>query len=519
MIDKPVNNIVILGGGSAGWLTAGLIAAQHKTGQSGGLSVTLVESPNVSPIGVGEGTWPSMRATLKKIGISETDLFRQCDASFKQGAKFAKWVTGEQDDYYYHPLVLPHAFHQFDLIIPWQNMRNDISFGDAVCFQGALCEQGRAPKQISTPEYEGVANYAYHLNSEKLAKLLKKHCTEKLGVKHVLDHVVEIKGAEDGDIEALITKQNGEIRGDLFVDCSGFASVLLGQHYQIPFVEKKHILFNDRAIAVQVPYPNEDSPIASHTISTAQSAGWIWDIGLPTRRGVGSVYSSAHITDEAAFIELEKYLEASVSATEIDNLSFRKIAINPGHRSTFWHRNCVAVGMSAGFLEPLEASALVLIEISAAMISEQLPATRSVMDIVANRFNERLQHDWDSIVDFLKLHYVLTKRTDNDYWIDHVCEQSIPERLQQRLAFWRQQVPGKYDFTQAQEMFPAASWQYVLYGMGFSTQESQHRNTMDQMAANTCFDNVAQMVKKYLAQLPTNRELINKIHQYGLQKI
>jgi len=516
MSEKPIKRIVILGGGSAGWLTAGVIAAEHQCHKNSHIQVTLIESPNVATIGVGEGTWPTMRATLKKMGVSETELFTKCDASFKQGAKFAKWVSGADDDYYYHPLVLPVGFHEIDLVGPWQNQNHPEAFGDAVCFQGALCEAGRAPKQIKTPEYDAIANYAYHLNSEKLGLFLKKHCTEKLGVKNIVDHVERVVSADNGDIAALATAQHGDIEGDLFIDCSGFASVLLGGHYGISFLGKKHILFNDCALAVQVPYSQADDPIASHTISTAHQAGWIWDIGLPTRRGVGCVYSSAHCSDEEAYVSLVNYINAT-PGYNADELSIRKIPMKPGHRAQFWHRNCVAVGMSAGFIEPLEASALVLVEMSAAMISAELPANREVMDIVAKRFNRRVTHYWDTIIEFLKLHYVLTQRDDSDYWRDHLRQETVPAELTERLHLWRYQTPNKYDFPLAEEMFPAASWQYVLYGMGFRT--SCRSEKVDQRESQVYFDKVNRIKAQLLNQLPSNRELINKIHQFGLQKI
>ncbi len=528
MLDKvktaePTKHIVILGGGSAGWLTAGVIAAEHQASikPEGGappqLSITLIESPGIPPIGVGEGTWPTMRGTLKKIGITETELFVECEASFKQGAKFAKWVTGEPQDAYYHPLVLPVGYFETDLIGPWLNDDQGLAFDDAVCFQGALCDQGLAPKQIKTPEYESVANYAYHLNSHKLGELLKKHCIEKLNVRHIIDHVDTVLAADNGDIAALVTRANSAVKGNLFIDCSGFASLLLGQHYGVPFLTRRDVLFNDRAIAVQVPYREPDSPITSHTISTAHSAGWIWDIGLPSRRGVGSVYSSSHCSDDQAHANLVAYIGESLDPPHLAELSFRTININPGHRAKFWHRNCVAVGMAAGFLEPLEASALVLVELSAAMISAELPANREVMDIVSKRFNQRFTHHWDIIIEFLKLHYILSRRTDSDYWLDHRDNTSVPESLQERLRLWRYHKPNKYDFPLAEEMFPTASWQYVLYGMGFRTET---RNTATgQLTAKPYFEKVGKIKSQLTTQLPSNRELINKIHQFGLQRI
>lgn len=520
MNTKPVKHIVILGGGSAGWLTAGLIAAEHSSTSDQSIQVTLVESPNIPAIGVGEGTWPSMRGTLQRIGISETELFRECDAAFKQGAKFAKWVTGEQDDFYYHPLVLPHGFHDTDLVSPWLLNNYGESFADAVCSQSHLCERGLAPKQITTPEYASVSNYAYHLDSVKLGRLLQKHCTQKLQVNHVLDHVDSVTSTADGDIKGLVTQSNGEITGDLFVDCTGLTSRLLGQHFNIPFISKKSTFFNDTALAMHVPYPNDQAPIASHTISTAHQAGWIWDIGLPTRRGVGIVFSSRHMDDTAAEKILMKYAEQGAGAEAMADLSCRKISFDPGHREVFWHRNCVGIGLSAGFLEPLEASALVLVESSANMLVSDLPANRQVMDVTAKRFNTRLQYYWDTIVDFLKLHYVLTKRTDSQYWIDHCDPSTASESLNESLALWRTQIPNKYDFPLGEEMFPEASWQYVLYGMGFVTDPPASGVKADKVEkAKKYMQESAQITQRYINALPTNRELINKIRQYGMQKV
>lgn len=519
MSDKAVKHVVILGGGSAGWLTAGVIAAEHKANEAGGLAVTVIESPTVSPIGVGEGTWPTMRMTLSKIGVSETEFFRNCDASFKQGIKFIGWLNGGKDDFYYHPLELPRGFNKTDLVSQWQKIRDKISFADAICVQGHLCERNLAPKQLATPEYAAVANYAYHFSSVKLGEFLAKHCTAKLGVRHVIDDVTGIKSHANGDIDALETKSHGPISGDLFIDCSGFGSMLLGKHYNIPFKSIKHIIYNDTALAVQVPYLSEDSPIASHTIATAQSNGWIWDIGLPTRRGIGHVYSSAYTSEEAATEELYAYLASSMGEEKARQFSFRKIKYEPGHRAEFWHRNCVAVGLSAGFVEPLEATALIMIEAAATIISSEMPATRDVMDIIAKRFNRRFTYYWDTTIDFLKMQYCLTRRTDTEYWKDCAREDTIPDRLLELLQLWRRQAPNRHDFPLAEEMLPAASWQYILYGMGFVTDDRATARRADNAAAFEGYvKEVKEIAQRYIQHLPTNRDLITKIHQVGLPK-
>ncbi|NQZ83732.1 MAG: tryptophan 7-halogenase [Colwellia sp.] len=517
-MNKPLKKIIIVGGGSAGWLTAGIIAAEHTTTDNSGIEITLVESADIAPIGVGEGTWPSMRSTLKKMGISETEFLTECDASFKQGTKFVNWTTNT-NEHYYHPFTLPHSFNNFNLAPFWQPFRDKISFADAVCEQSHIGSHGLAPKQITTAEYAFNANYGYHLDAGKFALFLQKHCTKNLNVKHIIDHVTQVNSSPTDDIASITTKQHGDIVGDLFIDCTGSASILLARHYKIPFISKKHVLFNDSALAVHVPYENENSPIASFTHSTAQTAGWIWDIGLPSRRGVGHTYSSAHITDNKAEETLRSYIAPTMGKQAAESAMIRKLSINPGHREKFWHKNCVAIGMAAGFIEPLEASALVLIELSAKMISEQLPANRQTMDIVAKRFNVKFLHRWQNIIDFLKLHYALSKRTDSTYWHDNRVENQLPQSLREQLALWKYQFPYNYDAVHTEEMFPSASFQYILYGMDFVTEPVRQNKHSQALAADKLFNENALKSKQLLSVLPTNRDLINKIKKYGLPKI
>ncbi|HVV28747.1 MAG TPA: tryptophan halogenase family protein [Rhizomicrobium sp.] len=513
---QPVQNVVIVGGGTAGWLTAGIIAARHRARMKAGFTVTLVESPNVPIIGVGEGTWPTLRTTLEKMGVSETEFFRQCDAAFKQGARFARWTTGAPDDGYYHPLMLPQGFAQVNLVSHWLKEDRGRSFCDAVCQQGQLCDAGLAPKMITTPEYQALANYAYHLDAAKFAPFLQKHSTETLGVRHVLADVQEvIRDGNSGDIKSIRTQQAGEIPGDLFVDCTGFSALLLGKALGVGFKDCSDVLFCDRALALQVPYETPDAPMASHTISTAQSAGWIWDIGLPARRGTGYVYSSRHISDDEAAEELLRY-----GGKMAKGLTPRQIKIRSGYRETFWKNNCVAVGLAAGFLEPLESSAIVLVELSAKLIAEQMPVNREVMDIVAGRFNEVTHYRWGRIIDFLKLHYVLTQRTDTQFWIDNVDPDTIPDRLKNLLKLWKYQPPWFLDeFDRLEEVFPAASYQYVLYGMGFRTEVGPMDNESTGLVAQRYMAENEMLTRQLRAQLPRNRDLLNKIYEYGLQPV
>mgnify|MGYP005992804969 CR=1 FL=1 len=516
-MNNSINKITIVGGGSAGWLTAGILASEFQTQGKLAVEITLIESPDVATVGVGEGTWPSMRQTLKKIGVSETEFLLQCDATFKQASKFDNWLNGTNDSYF-HPFTIPTGYFEANIAEFWQAHSEQVTFADATSAQSHLCKRGLAPKQITTPEYAFACNYGYHLDAGKFSAFLQKHCCEKLGVKHVLDHVVSINSHKNGDIASVTSKNNGDIAADLFIDCTGFKSLLLGEHFGIDFISQKEVLFNDTALAVHVPYPNENSPIASHTISTAQTSGWIWDIGLPSRRGVGHVFSSAHISDDEAEQQLRAYIAPSLHKDHSLG-DIRKISINPGYRSKFWHKNCVAIGMSAGFIEPLEASALALIELSAKMVAEQLPANRKIMDITAKRFNDKFSYRWQRIIEFLKLHYVLSNRQE-PYWQDNRNDSTIPEHLKELLELWQYQTPYGYDTHHTEELFPAASFQYILYGMGHKTQlpERLKRDDKTQLATKFFNDNIAQ-THKLVNALSSNRELLNKIKKYGLNKV
>ncbi|MCM2679367.1 tryptophan halogenase family protein [Echinimonas agarilytica] len=514
MSNDRVLKLAVVGGGSAGWLTAALVAAQHGFGK--GVSVTLIESPDVKTIGVGEGTWPTMRDTLRKIGISETDFIRQCDASFKQGSKFVNWVNDTPGEFFYQPFTTPAGYYEKSIVPYWKPHEQHVSFSNAVCFQEALCEQQRAPKLITTPEYEDMANYGYHLNAGKFSELLKHHCTSVLGVSYLSDHVDHVNFNHSDEIESLTLRNTGCFNADIFIDCTGFSSLLLGQYMEVPFVDKSDVLFIDGALATQVPYEEDDDPIASATHSTAQEAGWIWDIGLVHRRGVGHVFSSKYITREKAELQLREYLRASIG-DKADSIEVRYIPIKSGHREVFWKNNCVAIGLSAGFLEPLEASALALVEYAATLLSERLPLFKEAIPIVAQKFNQDMSYHWQRIIDFLKLHYTLSQRNE-PFWVANRDEATIPETLKEQLLQWKYRFPESDEFTHTREVFPAAGYQYVLYGMGFKTEVPDYMQSKE--GASQAFELMKQnqrITGEFLSRMPTNRELLNKIHEYGLQ--
>jgi hypothetical protein len=276
-------------------------------------------------------------------------------------------------------------------------------------------------------------------------------------------------------------------------------------------------LFNDTALAAQVPYKDEATEISSTTIATAQSSGWIWDIGLSTRRGIGYVYSSDHCSQDEAETTLHKYLQNDPRIENPNEISTRTIRFQPGYRTEPWKKNCLAIGLSAGFVEPLEASALVLVERSAFWLADNLPPKKTLLTITEQRFNRRFQNHWRNIIDFLKLHYVISER-EEPYWQDHRSSSSISEDLMNSLELWQFRTPDLRDAPRYDELFPAASYLYVLCGMQFPvTYPRAHEQLMvtSSKAAEKVFTEILAKSNHMVKMMPTNREFLNQIQQIG----
>jgi hypothetical protein len=501
---RPVKRIVIVGGGTAGWLAACLIAAKIPKISAEPMSITLIEAPDIPTIGVGEGTWPTMRETLAAIGIDEGEFLSSCDASFKQGSRFEGWRTGKPGDSYYHPFSPPPPMEPRALVAAWRSAAPSQPFAAALSPQPAVCDSSLAPRQAAMPAYSGALNYAYHLDAAKLVVLLRRHAVDVLGVIHVADRVDAVEDDGKDGIAAVVTAANGKIAGDLFIDCTGLKALLIEGHCRTGWNDQSHFLINDRALAVQVPV-NPDSPIASQTTGTAHEAGWLWDIGLPTRRGIGCVYSSRFISDEKAREILDGYILDRLPGAK--DYPVRRIEFPTGHRKRFWVGNCLAIGLSAGFIEPLEASAIVLIELSVNALTAAFPSSRERMPFLADRFNQLFTLRWQRIVEFLKLHYALSQR-EEPYWRAQREPASMPPRLADLLDLWRDQPPSPEDLPFVDEIFPTASYQYVYYGMGGALPERLLPATPEKVMQ---VQRVADRARALTAALPTNRSLLDRL--------
>jgi len=517
MSQEKIRSIVILGGGTAGWITAAKLAKQLNLCHESEYQVTLVESPDIPIIGVGEGTWPTMRKTLSELGIDEAEFIRECGATFKQGTRFVNWKgePEQSDNHYYHLFSSIYDPADFNLAPYWLagGAREGVSYADAVSAQGQVCKQGLAPKQITTPQYDGIMSYAYHLDAGKFSKFLARFAIEQLGVQHQYANLQDVLFEGSGDIAALVLDTGETVKGDIFVDCSGFRSLLLGDALKVGFKPVDDILLTDSAIAIQIPYEVQDAPIPCLTSSTAQDAGWIWDISLQDRRGTGHVYSSAHMSEDEAEATLRSYL-----GQRGKDLDARSLKMNIGYRERFWHRNCVAIGLSAAFVEPLEASAIFLVEAAANMLAEMLPEDRASMRYVRDTFNESFRFRWQKTIDFIKLHYVLSER-QSAFWLDNRQPETIPETLAEQLSYWQSHGVSKYQFASAFEPFPQESYQYVLYGM----RERLMNRGMSMLPrvdeARARFHQVEKITEAVVRELIPHRELINKVIRYGIPKV
>ena len=508
--------VIIVGGGTAGWITAAYLAKILSDGLPAGLDITLVEAPDIGIIGVGEGTFPSIRKTFARIGLDEDTLVREASATFKQGIRFVNWkgvsdVRGQ--DSYFHPFQISAQHTDFDLLPYWLlGVAGDASWESVSSVQQRVAEAKKAPKLITQAGHSGPLNYAYHFDAVELARVLRRKAVS-LGVRHIEDTVDRVAVAENGYIERLATRAHGDLQADLYIDCTGFRAQLIGQALGEPFQSCRSQIFANRAVALQVPYDDAGQAIESQTISTAQECGWTWDIGLTGRRGVGYVYSTDHTSDERAEQVLRDYVGPAARPCEVRFLNFEA-----GRRQAQWKNNCVAIGLSSGFIEPLEATGIGFAEIAALILSNLFPWDGNY-EVCARQFNSFMTRRFDHVIEFIKLHYCLTQRTDTDFWRDNVRPETVPDGLKDRLERWRHRPPSFLDMDPSHDIFTEANWQYVLYGMGFRTDIGTQAGVYRYFdEARAQFAGIRRQSDSALAILPAHRDLIEQVRRQGFQR-
>lgn len=449
--------ILIVGGGSSGWMTAAYLdAALNAEGQHP-VDIALLESPDVPRIGVGEATIPSITHILSVIGIDEIEFLKRVEGTYKQAIKYVNWLDGKGEGYY-------HAFGRYrsgpvdTTTMDWLMSDRSVPFSATISAQPVICEANLSPRTLELDDVGPRFTYAFHMNALKFADYLCEIATAR-GVTHHLDHMTEVEMADGGDIAAVKTKGGLRIEADLFVDATGFAGLLIEKQLGAPWVDCSQWQLCDRALTIQVPYEHSyPGYVRPNTLATAVSAGWIWEIPLQTRRAWGYVHSSRYINAEEAERELRAFV-----GDPAEGIDARLVPFKVGHRERSWVRNCVAIGLSAGFIEPLESTGLYLSDLAAVMLTDHFPQ-RTDYSAMAYRFNRIMLNRFYEILDFINLHYCLTRRNDTEFWREVQKPDRINDRLKAKLEFWRVKPPSPADFED--QRFPAQSLEPFPHGDG-----------------------------------------------------
>jgi tryptophan 7-halogenase len=447
-----LNRIVIVGGGAAGWMAAA--ALSHVLGPRGP-TITLVESEEIGIVGVGEATIPPIRAFNALLGLDEAAFVRDTQGTFKLGIEFVDWrKLGSR---YFHPFgVYGNDFGIAPFEAIWRRLHRA---GKAqplnaysVCARAAAA--GRFAPLKQTTGGASPMGYAFHFDAGLYARVLRAHA-EAAGVIRREGKVVDVAlRGTDGFVETIVLADGGRIDGDFFIDCSGFRALLLGQALGTPFEDWSRWLPNNRALAV--PSANIGAP-PPFTRATARNAGWQWRIPLQHRTGNGYVFSSQHVSVDEATATLLSGLEGEPLAEP------RLLSFQAGRRQACWVRNVVALGLSSGFLEPLESTSIHLIQAGIARLLELLPS-RGCAPAQTQRYNRLMAAEFENVRDFLVLHFHLTERDDTPYW-SALRNMEIPRSLADRLAIY--EASGRI-FREADELFTKTSWLAVMEGQGAS---------------------------------------------------
>ena len=437
-----VKKVVIAGGGTAGWCAAA--ALSRLLGPL--LDVTLIESADIGIIGVGEATIPTVRAFHHLLSIDEPEFMRESNATFKLGIEFDNWAR--EGDRYFHafgkigksPWMAP--FHHM-----WLEARSQ-GFGGSLDDYCLELQAAKAGKFFLHKNLD--LNYAFHFDSVLYGKYLRK-LSETSGAKRIEGEIVSVQQhAETGYIKSVTLKSGQVVDGDLFIDCTGFRGLLIEETLHTGYEDWAHWLPTDRAMAVQTE-PN--GPPTPYTRAIAHSAGWRWRIPLQSRVGNGLIYSSAHISDD----EARDRLMAAIDAPTINEP--RIIKFKAGRRRQFWQKNCIAIGLSSGFIEPLESTSIHLFQKSVLNLVQNFPFF-GVNDALIDHYNALSHKELEYARDFVILHYKLNQRTDSEFW-KHTAAMTVPETLQSRIDLFKTSATAYHG---PGELFLVDSWVQVMLG-------------------------------------------------------
>ncbi|MGJ8559207.1 MAG: tryptophan halogenase family protein [Litorimonas sp.] len=486
--QMQITSVCILGGGTAGWMTAAALAFKFRDSD---VRMTLIESEQIGTVGVGEATLPHIRFFNQALGIDEAEFMRATNATFKLGIEFCDW--GKLGDSYIHPFGdFGHAIEGVDFHHVWNSLRrsglktplDEFSYPIIAAQNGRFHHPDPDPAKI-----ESSFGYAYQFDSILYAKFLRKFAEDR-GVTRIEGTVVTaVQDPETGHVNTLHLESGEDVSGELFIDCSGFRGLLIEQCLQTGYQDWSEWLPCNRAVAVQSKTVGDIPP---YTRSTARTAGWQWRIPLQHRTGNGHVYCSEYISDDEATAQMLGGVDGDLLTAP------KQLYFSTGRRNLFWNKNVVSIGLSAGFLEPLESTSIHFIQEGITALLELFP-DRSFELSDQDEYNERMAMNFERVRDFLLLHYVATERDDSEMW-RHFQSLTLPDSLQSKIDAWthRGHVPA-YEFS----VFLPPSWIAVFAGQRILPRAEDPR--LNRLSADTLHsetENLHRSIQSAVARAP-----------------
>lgn len=530
-MDQRIRSIVILGGGTAGWMTAAYLGKALQ----GSVDITVLEAPTIPRIGVGEATVPNLhRAFFAYLGIAEDDWMRECNAAFKIAVKFVNWRTpgdshptpqeheGRRDQFY-HPFGLLPAVDQIPLSHYWAAHRlagRTTEPFDYACFkEPAIMDALKAPRR---PDGQPVTNYAWHFDAALVADFLRRFAVEKQGVIHVEDTMADVERDSRGFITTLRTEGGRRLEGDLFVDCSGFRSLLMNGVMGEPFIDMSDHLLCDSAVATAIPHDDETNGIEPYTSAIAMKHGWTWRIPMLGRFGSGYVFSSKFVSRDDATAEFSR-----LWGLDPDKTAFNQIRFRVGRNRRSWVKNCVGIGLSSVFLEPLESTGIYFIYAAIYQLVKHFP-DRRFDPVLADQFNREIEKMFDSTRDFIQAHFYLSPRTDTEFWRANK-QLTLADGIRETIDMYRAGLPinapttgegtyyGNFE-AEFRNFWTNGSYYCIFAGMGLMPDNPlpaiAHKPTSAQ-AADAALARVKAQQADAVRDLPSNYEYLQRLHGAG----
>jgi tryptophan halogenase len=517
--DGLIQRVVILGGGTAGWMTASYLSKALQ----GSVHITLMESKTIPRIGVGEASVPNLqRAFFDYLGLPEDEWMRGCNAAFKTAVKFVNWQAPAENgvsNHFYHPFGLLPNCDDVPLSHYWLLRKNA---GDSEPFDYACFKEPAIMDAKLAPRYRDgrrAINYAWHFDAHHMAEYLRKFSVATQGVEHIIDELEGVTKDADGYITALRSKGGRTIEGDLFIDCTGFRSLLINEAMGEPFIDMSDHLLCDSAVAAAVPNDDEKNGIEPYTSAIAMKAGWTWKIPMLGRFGTGYVYSSRYATvDEAGrdFCDLWKL--------DPEKTTLNKIRFRVGRNRCAWVKNCVGIGLSSCFLEPLESTGIYFIYAANYYLAKHFP-DKSFDPVLIDRFNKEIETSFDDCRDFIQAHYVVSPRMDTPFWRANK-ELHLSDNIREKMATYKAGLPvnqpisdeGSYysNFeAEFRNFWTNGSYYSIFGGLGLVPEKPmpalRHRKD-SQAKAQPLFSQIKRQQNELLATLPTNYEYLKQLH-------